>query len=92
MEMVSLGAEGRLYVSKDPVRSKVAVSEDMARVAVRPRSVGAAARRRRRDDAFDVNMVGGPAIATRIQNSVIEQRMAQELETVGTWHCGSRYC
>ncbi len=72
MDMVSLGADGRLYVSKDPVRSKVAVSEDMERVAVRPTSVGAAARRRRRDVALDVNMVRGQALVARI----LEQREA----------------
>ena len=70
--MVSLGAEGRLYVSKDPVKSKVAVSEDMEREAGRPMRPGAAVRRRRRDVALDVNMVPGQALVARI----LEQREA----------------
>ena len=54
MVIVSLGVEVRLWVSNEPVRSKVAESEDMAR---REGFVMVAVRRRRREAVLDANMV-----------------------------------
>lgn len=51
MVMVSEGDVSRLCVSKEPVRSKVTVSEDMGRRAVRREGVVAVAERRRRREA-----------------------------------------
>ena len=55
MVMVSEGEVSRLYVSKLPVRSKVAVSVDIGRD--RARKVGVAVRLRRREAALDANIV-----------------------------------
>ena len=65
MVMVSFGVEERLYVSKEPVRSKVAESEDMKRAAFTLATLGfTRVRRRRREEALHANMViGGLEVA-----------------------------
>ena len=56
MVMVSEGDVSRLCVSKEPVRSKVTVSEDMGRKAVRREGM-AAVRRTRREAPLLANIV-----------------------------------
>ena len=56
MVMVSEGDVSRLCVSKEPVRSKVTVSEDMGRKAVRREGM-AAVRRMRREAPLLANIV-----------------------------------